>query len=134
MIEHFKAKYNTEVTSISADNAALSVIRDVATLYETKYPEAPRITINRDPSHCLDLPNKDSAKVQVMAELLEVAKAIVKLCKTEELTESEAKGRSRDSTKPKPFPKPAPFRLAAYSRAPGPKKRFTTKRGRVQNS
>jgi hypothetical protein len=87
-----QAKYNTDMINISADNAALSVTRDVSTLYETKYPEAPRITTTGDPSHCLDLPCKDSAKVQVLADLLEVAKAIVKLCKTDRVDAKEEQG------------------------------------------
>jgi hypothetical protein len=65
IVGDIEESYSGLISNIAGDNAATPVIKDIIAIYLQENPEHPPITNTRDPSHCLDLLAKDSAKLEM---------------------------------------------------------------------
>jgi hypothetical protein len=78
-----KKEIGGAICNAAIDNAAIGVADGVIKKYAELFPEEPPILRTRDPAHCIDLVAKDSAEVTCFANLLKVAKSIIKFLNTD---------------------------------------------------
>ena len=81
-----KKEIGGAICNAAIDNAAIAVADGVIKKYAEMYPEEPPILRTRDPGHCIDLVAKDSAEVPCFAQLLKVAKSIIKFLNTDRVS------------------------------------------------